>query len=260
MRIAVFSDIHGNPYAAEAVLNAIQGDGPFDAVIAAGDHCLSGSDPARCVDLLRDASVLALVGNTDEYIFAPHKTPSDEAHRVKWDEILRDVHWARERMTNEDIAWLAARPFSVRFSPTPNPADDLLVVHAHPKSLEGTIYPPVSLQTQHRGRVLQADDDPELAWMLDGVTAKTIAFGHIHLTHLREWNDYRLVCVAPCSLPTIDFDHHARFTVFEWLPGATQWSFTRNLVDYDFTQEVEALRQKAHPSAQTLTQYFLGNR
>jgi len=36
MRIAVFSDVHGNAFALAAVLEAIAADGTFDRVIAAG--------------------------------------------------------------------------------------------------------------------------------------------------------------------------------------------------------------------------------
>ncbi|MCB9136605.1 MAG: metallophosphoesterase [Anaerolineales bacterium] len=45
MRLAIFSDIHGNRFALEAVLNALLADGPFDAVIAAGDLALGGGRP-----------------------------------------------------------------------------------------------------------------------------------------------------------------------------------------------------------------------
>ena len=84
MRIGVFSDIHGNPYACEAVLQAITVDGHFDTIVAAGDLCLGGSDPAKCVDLLEGSGVEAVYGNTDEYIFEPEKEPGDDLHRTKW--------------------------------------------------------------------------------------------------------------------------------------------------------------------------------
>ena len=39
MRIAIFADIHGNPFATRAVLDAIADNGVFDAVVMAGDMC-----------------------------------------------------------------------------------------------------------------------------------------------------------------------------------------------------------------------------
>jgi predicted phosphodiesterase len=68
MRIAIFSDIHGNPYSTRSVLAVICKWTSFDAVVAAGDICAGGSDPPGCVDLLGDMMYLAVYGNADESI------------------------------------------------------------------------------------------------------------------------------------------------------------------------------------------------
>ena len=62
MRIAVFADTHGNPYSTRAVLKAISDSGSFDAVVAAGDVCSGGSDPAACVDMLQAAGFRRYTG------------------------------------------------------------------------------------------------------------------------------------------------------------------------------------------------------
>ena len=89
MRIAVFADIHGNPFATRAVLDAIGADGVFDAVVMAGDVCSGGSDPAACVDMLQEAGVQVVYGNADAFVFAPQKEPPDERYRENWGNILR---------------------------------------------------------------------------------------------------------------------------------------------------------------------------
>lgn len=249
MRIAVLSDIHGNPFALQAALRKSARQRPLDALVAAGDLCFAGSGPARCVDLLQQAGALALRGNTDEYLTHPDRPPSDAQHSKKWAAILADVHWARSRLGPERLAWLAALPFARRFSPTSRPEDDLLVVHAHPKSLEGAILPSPADQLALTGRVTQPDDDPELAWMMDGVQPRTLAFGHLHFTNLREWRGYRLVNVAPCNLPTYDHDPRARFTLFTWT-GQT-WDIARHYAPYDYTQELDALARSGMPGWQT---------
>ena len=43
MRIAVFSDIHGNPFATRVVLDATVTKGSFDAVVSTGDICSGGN-------------------------------------------------------------------------------------------------------------------------------------------------------------------------------------------------------------------------
>ena len=53
MRLAVFSDVHGNLSALEALLTYIATEALYKIVFA-GDLCLFGPRPADCVDVIRD--------------------------------------------------------------------------------------------------------------------------------------------------------------------------------------------------------------
>jgi predicted phosphodiesterase len=64
MRIGVFSDIHGNLHALEAVLQSIDDDRP-DVIWCLGDVVGYGPRPNECCDIVRDRSDLCLVGNHD---------------------------------------------------------------------------------------------------------------------------------------------------------------------------------------------------
>ena len=67
MRLASFSDVHGNLSALEAVRAAIAAAAP-DVVMVAGDLVLNGPDPAAVVDGLREleaSGALIVQGNTD---------------------------------------------------------------------------------------------------------------------------------------------------------------------------------------------------
>jgi predicted phosphodiesterase len=255
MRIAVFSDLHGNPYACQAVLSTIETLGAFDAIVAAGDLCFGGSDPAACVDLLRDAGAVAVYGNTDEFIFAPDKPPPDEEHLSNWDSYQAMAIWAGKQMGSARVDWLADLPFELCFSPTSNPSDDLLVVHANPKNVYEYIGPPFEEQVRLEGKIVQPDDDPNLVKMMADVSAKVIAFGHLHYTSLRRWREKRLVNVAPCSLSPYDDDQRARFTVFIWKNGG--WAVERHYVDYDLTQEGEALLASDIPEKEKRAKHYL---
>ncbi|NUM46966.1 MAG: metallophosphoesterase family protein, partial [Anaerolineales bacterium] len=232
MRLAIFSDIHGNRFALEAVLNAIAADGHFDALIAAGDLALGGADPAGCVDLLREAGVLAVFGNTDKYLTEPDNPPPDELHRKKWDHLSAQVAWALPRLGAERVAWLSTLPFELRFSPPPDFENDLLVFHANPKDILDFIFPPPAQQPTYFGRVLQPDDDPTLEKLMKGVTARTCAFGHMHISSIRSWRGYTLVNVARCALPSLEKDPRARYTIFAWDQGT--WQITPRFVPYAY--------------------------
>jgi hypothetical protein len=253
MRIAVFSDLHGNPYACQAVLQALQREGP-DALVAAGDLCLGGSDPSSCVELLRLSGASAVYGNTERYLLNPDREPADEQHLRKWPPIQAAAFWTLARLSRAQRTWLSALPFELRFSPTSRPEDDLLVVHANPREVETVICPPPPEQVKLWEAIRQPDDDPELVSLLNGINASVIAFGHFHYVFTRTWRSLQLACVAGCSLPGIDHDWRARFTLFTW--SGQEWRIENRWVEYDASQEIDALRASDLPSREFFIGYF----
>ena len=255
MRIIVFSDVHGNPFACEAVLRAIEKERPYDAVVCAGDMCLGGSDPGECVGMIRSAGVSAVYGNTEGYILQPDHEPEDELHRSMWYRVQPVAMWVRNRLDNNQLNWLGGLHFEQRFSPTAELSDDLLVVHANPRDVELMILPPENEQLRLWGEIRQADNDPDLVETLSGVSAMVIAFGHYHLTHQRMWRELNLVDVAPCSLPGVDRDKRARYSIFSW--DGNQWNVTRRWVTYDVEKEITALQNSDMPYKEDFIRYFI---
>ena len=66
MRIAVFSDIHGNLEALQAILDDIKKD-KFDDVIYLGDAINIGPSSLDCLELLLDSNIRFILGNHDLY-------------------------------------------------------------------------------------------------------------------------------------------------------------------------------------------------
>ena len=256
MRLAIFSDVHGNPYACEAVLKDIAARGKFDAVIAAGDICLAGSHPAECASMLSETGVLAVYGNTEEYLKFPQRVPPDELHRKMWEELIPVIHWTDSRLTPEQSSWLLNLPFNLRFSPTSRPQDDLVVVHANPKNCELMLYPSYDKQTSLYGEIQQWDDDPEVRNVFSGFDAGTLVHGHLHTLGVRKWyNKITAVNVAPVSMPAIDHDRRARYSIFTWTDET--WQIERCAVDYDVEKELSALRNCGMPGYQRFERAFL---
>jgi hypothetical protein len=253
MRIAVFADNHGNPYSTRAVLKAISNVGLFDAVVAAGDVCSGGSDPAACVDMLQAAEVQVVYGNADEFVFASPKEPPAEIYRARWNQIARNSRWAAEKLGEDRVNWLRERPFELRFSPTRNTWDDLLIVHANPKDVHTHIFPPEEIQRELFGEVHQPDNDPVLTDLLLGTQAAIMAHGHFHYTFERFVHGIRLVNVSPCSFSRFDPDRRARYTIFAW---DGEWQVERRYVDYDFRQEREALLASDMPGKAANAKFY----
>jgi len=64
MRLAIFSDIHGNLEALQKVLEKIA-DLQIDRVVCLGDVVGYGADPNACIDVVQDVAHVVLAGNHD---------------------------------------------------------------------------------------------------------------------------------------------------------------------------------------------------
>src|SRR5215218_4699846 len=72
LRVAIFSDVHGNLAALRAVLAAIDGHRPVQLTVAAGDLVAPvGARPAETFDYLVERGCALLLGNHDRLLFDP---------------------------------------------------------------------------------------------------------------------------------------------------------------------------------------------
>src|SRR5688500_10209039 len=67
MKIAIFSDIHGNCLALETVLADIKQAGA-DEMVCLGDAIQGGPQPAETMAILRELACPIVKGNTDDWI------------------------------------------------------------------------------------------------------------------------------------------------------------------------------------------------
>ena len=250
MRIAIFSDVHGNLSAMRAVLASIGRQSSLDQVVFAGDLCLFGPRPQATVDLLRERALPAIVGNTDEWIRQPppltDSMPETERPARRK---LRDLClWTEGQLSAESLRWLddLRTAFQIRIAPSSDPADELLIVHANPKDLMGIIFPSVAHQQELYNRIRKPDDD--LSPLLGAEPARTIAFGHLHIPCIRLWNDEQLINISSVSLPG-DRDGRAKYAILTW--GADLgWTAELIRVDYPVKDEIEAYREQRPPGWQ----------
>lgn len=232
MKIAIFSDVHGNLAGLEAVISEIDRIKP-DEVVVAGDLCMMGPRPAECLALLRSRNIAGVYGNTDEWLLDRQPPP---------DHMIAATAWAKERLDASAINMLGDLPFQIRYSPTGNSDDDLLIVHANPRDVNKIIFPSEPDQLEYYGRIRQAD--AELEPLLAGLEAAVLAFGHLHIPGIRWWRTTRLVNVSSVSLPG-DHDPRSKFVVFTWTSGG--WQIEHFRVSYDLEAEANAFRHNPIP-------------
>jgi predicted phosphodiesterase len=245
MRIAIFSDVHGNLTALEAVLKDMDEQEAFDTVFFAGDLCYLGPRPAECVALLKSREHISSVyGNTDQWIDGPPLLSDDieEEARKRIQRIHDIASWTAEKLPPMERAWLRELPFHRRVSPTVNPRDDLFIVHANPKDVNQLIFPGVRRQKEIWGE--QRQSDHELSDLLEDLVADTVAFGHLHIPFIRRWNDIQLVNVSSVSAAG-DGDRRAKYAILEW--DGEEWNASHRYVDWDVEEEIEAYRREMPP-------------
>ncbi len=238
MKIILFSDVHGNFNALQAVLIDAERHEP-DLIIFAGDLCLMGPSPGECLRLVRGRRLPAVVGNTDGWLAGIGNPPEQAAAALAW---------TRAQLTADDLAWLGRLPFGLRVSPTGRAADDLLIVHANPRDVNDIIYPAEPDQQARWGDVRQPD--AALRPLLAGVDAAVLAFGHLHIPSIRTVDGLTLVNVASVSMPG-DGDGRAKYALLAWdghgWSAGHGWSISHHRVGYDVAAEAAAFRERRPP-------------
>jgi len=232
MRIAIFSDVHGNLSGLEAVLAGIERQA-VDLAVFAGDLCLFGPRPAECARLVRERRLLAVLGNTDAWVAGGGESPGK--HQA-------GLEWTRARFSPDERAWLGNLPFSLRISPTASATDDLLIVHANPRNVDDIVFPSEADQQDRWGKVRQRDT--ELQPLFEDVSAAVVAYGHLHIPGVRPWGQLTLVNVSSVSMPG-DEDGRAKYALLAWVGG--RWSITHNRVSYDTGTERDAFVREQPP-------------
>ena len=240
MRIAIYSDVHGNLSALQAVLADIKMQAP-DLVAFAGDLCMMGARPKACLELAKAETDILVYGNTDEFIHTPTAIPEDvdDAQRQRWESFMETAEWTANQLGTEGVNWLRRLPFSHRISPTAVSSNDLLIVHANPVDVNQVIFPSADFQTEGLGEVKWKQSDEDLRPLLENTTAGIIAFGHLHVPNLREWKNTQLANISSVNLPA-DGDKHAKYGLLTWQKGEG-WSVEKRRVAYNINQEREML-------------------
>jgi putative phosphoesterase len=175
-RIAVFSDVHANLPALEAVLRAIDSLSP-DTILCLGDLVDFAPWPNEVIEAIRSRKIWTLMGNHDERIaydigVTPLKKHSPEETNAR----IRAIDWSRGAITEANKAYLAALPQSLRLS---FGSISLQFVHASTRSLDEYIY----------------EDHPEedAQAMLASTGADVIVMGHTHVPYIRSLAEGKLL-------------------------------------------------------------------
>lgn len=164
-RVGIFSDIHGNLQALQAVLAELKNES-VDLIICCGDVVGYGGNPNQCIDVLRENKIPTIAGNHD---FAALSL----IDITYFNDIAREaIMWTRNELTPENTEFLKVLPLSIEL-------EDMLFVHASPNTPENWNY----VITMGQART-----------SFQYFTQKVCFIGHSHTPFIVENNNGELAC------------------------------------------------------------------
>lgn len=227
MRIAIFSDVHANLPALEAVLADIEAAG-VDQRYVLGD--LVGYAPwaNEVIDRFRAEGIPVVMGNYDDgtgferdecgcaYIDPTEKALGDDSFA-----------WTKAHTSAENKAWLRTLAPQIRFE-----ADGhrFLLIHGSPRRMNEYLY--------------EDKPDATFARIAGGADADVIVCGHTHRAYDKTVGDARFINVGSAGKPK-DGDPRACWALIEALADSIRVEFRR--VPYDVEAAARAIEASDLP-------------
>ncbi len=250
MRLAMLSDIHGNPLALDAVLADIQCQGEVDAYWVLGDFAALGYDPVTPLEKITALPHASFTcGNTDRYVVTedlpvpPEKALEDPALLSQVIEATRSFSWTRGYVSAAGwLDWLTNLPLEVRLI-LPD-GTRLLGVHAAPGRDDGP-----GIQLKH--------NDGELERRLAGCEADVVIVGHTHVPLDRQVGRIRAINLGSVSNPVTP-GLQATYVLLD--ADAHGYSIQLRRVEYNREAVIKAIEQSRHPTPSFLIGFLRGDR
>ena len=249
MRIVLFSDIHGNTIALDALLADIRALGQVDAYWVLGDLVGIGPDPVGVLDrLYRLPNACFVRGNTDRYVLkgtrprpSRREIGSDPKLRKIMIEIAGSFAWTQGAVTATGwLDWLGKAPLEQRLV-LPD-GTRMLGVHASPGSDSGPgIHPNLP--------------EPALRMLLSGCEADLVFVGHTHWPFETKLDEVHVVNVGSVSNP-VPPDLRANYVILD--ANRSGYKITHRRVDYNHNAVIAAVERVRHPAAAYLIRVMRG--
>jgi predicted phosphodiesterase len=251
MRIAIFSDIHGNSIALNAVLADIQRQGGVDEYWVLGDLAALGPDPIGALERLDALPNRRIVrGNTDRYVTRGDR-PSPSLQEAQANPALMPVlveitgafAWTQGTVTATGwFDWMDALPLELRA--TLPDGTRFLGVHASPGRDDGDgVHPDLSAE--------------ELAALVAGCEADLICVAHTHWPLDLPVENQRVVNLGSVSNPYAP-DLRASYVLLE--ADAAGYRLRHCRADYDRAAVLAALDSSRYPGAAYVSRHLRGDR
>ncbi|NGP88836.1 metallophosphoesterase family protein [Fodinibius halophilus] len=244
MKIALFSDVHANLPALEAVFSDIDGRKP-DAIYCLGDLVGYAPWPNEVIEAIRARHIPTIAGNYD-YGVGQNSNECGCAYKTDEDKKRgeRSIRFTNGIITDDNRSYLKSLPSHFRMEAVSvKQKQSLLMVHGSPRKINEYLY----------------EDRPDESFrrMMEAANTHLLAFGHTHKPFhkiIKDGQTYRhAINIGSVGKPK-DGDPRACYAMLEWegipdfsKPGAIEVTFHR--VEYEVEQAAEAIIESELPNA-----------
>jgi putative phosphoesterase len=224
MRAAVFSDVHSNLPALEAVLEDALGQS-VDFMVCCGDLVGYGPFPNEVIDAVRE--IPTVMGNYDEGVgFGLDDCGCAFTNAEEEAMGRRSLDWTKKRMSDVNKAFLRGLPREFRRSVD---GREVLFVHGSPRRINEYLY----------------EDRPEssVVRMLEPLGVDCLVIGHTHIPYHRVVGSFHVVNVGSVGKQK-DGDPRARYALIDF-DGGVSVEFRK--VSYPVEDTIGALMDSGLP-------------
>ncbi|KAB2856819.1 MAG: metallophosphoesterase [Anaerolineae bacterium] len=118
MRIAVFSDIHGNAVAFEAMLDDLKNQN-IEQMVCLGDAIQGGPQPTEVVAQLQELACPIVMGNADDWLLTGVASDAEQISAARQIELDTVRDWQLSRLSEDDLSFIRTFQPTIRL-----PLDD----------------------------------------------------------------------------------------------------------------------------------------
>ena len=247
MRIAVFSDIHGNDFSFAIVESDIQKQN-VDQMVCLGDAIQGGPQPAEVVQRLRRLGCPVVMGNADAWLLSGIETGDEGIPRERLKKMEEIRQWSLSKLTDDD------RDFISGFQPTITlplqDGFDLLCFHGSPTSFDDVMVP----------------HDPQEVFdkCLGEYAGHILTGGHTHAQQVRRIGERFFFNPGSVGFAYSHYQPDGQFHADAWAEyailtvenGQTSLEFRR--LPYNVDQLIDVYKQSGRPfSEEAIAQYHV---
>ena len=218
MKVAVFTDIHGNLQALEAILKDIEKEN-VDRIICLGDVIGIGPEPKECLDLIMNNSIDMVLGNHELY-YLKGVLIEDERHYEK----RKHYNWIKSILDDKYYQFLKCLPYQIRISNT-------LFEHFLMHKDDG--FTPFYKTT--------IVDDPKFPKIVSKIDEDYIFVGHEHIPFEFSCNGKTIIDIGSSGCT---HDENTTYAIVE-ISDEIKWH--KKNVKYDYPTLKKVLKNKDYP-------------